>query len=410
MPSKNEDSNDIIVDNGYKYPESNALISAKYGATLLENKILAIAFSELSKAKIAPDGRIIFSIRASQIRKLLRDDTSNIYASLNTVARNMTGRVFGITNEEKQEFHYAALVTNADYEGGVFTITFNSALRNYLVDIQGRYTLLSLSEMLSFKSVYSFRIYEILRSQAFERNHNAQRTLDGGYIITAGLSELKFELGLVDASEKKVKDILSESVPPDYDKALSLASTQKYKDWTSFRRTILDVAIKEINEKTGMTLSYEQERAGYGGKVIGVEFHVSEHDIEKLKKSDAILEPDADSDIIDAENASVPEISISMLEKVTDLIDEKISIHDAEALLKASGNDISKIEKAYDIAKSSDTEIRDLIPWLISAIKKGYEKPVKKSGSKKSAKANFTERGYTDEDMEKLMKKLLKNG
>ncbi len=42
------------------------------------------------------------------------------------------GRTVGIEDDENEEFHYAAIVTNADYRDGVFTVTFNGTLRDQL--------------------------------------------------------------------------------------------------------------------------------------------------------------------------------------------------------------------------------------------------------------------------------------
>lgn len=412
-------------DKDYKYPESNALIGAKYGATLLENKILAIAFSELDRAQFAPDGTIVVSFKAAELRKLLGDENNNLYNSLKKVSEKMIGRVFGITNDENHEFHYAALVTNADYVNGVFTITFNSKLRNYLVNLKDRYTLLSLSEMLSFKSVYAFRIYEILRSHAFEKNHYAQRRTDGGYEISAGLAELKFQLGIINAQEPEVQRILKKTVPPDYDAAMEAAKVQKYKSYTQFRRGILDPAIAEINEKTGMNLSYNTLRSGLGGKVVSVEFVISGSDMKTLQTADAVLDASAlESTAVseDADTVIVPASSttnsthkrtgrpkknhdLELVGKVIDLIDEKISVRDAVSLLTAANEDISKIEYAYNLAKGSRSKINSLVPWLVSAIKKEYKAPSSagKSAPKASSFSQIQTHDYNWEDMEKKL-------
>lgn len=414
-------------DKDYKYPESNALIGAKYGATLLENKILAIAFSELDRAHFAPDGTIVVSFKAAELRKLLGDENNNLYNSLKKVSEKMIGRVFGITNDENHEFHYAALVTNADYVNGVFTITFNSKLRNYLVNLKDRYTLLSLSEMLSFKSVYAFRIYEILRSHAFEKNHYAQRRTDGGYEISAGLSELKFQLGIINAQEPEVQRILQKTVPPDYDAAMEAAKVQKYKSYTQFRRGILDPAIAEINEKTGMNLSYNTLRSGLGGKVVSVEFVISGTDMKTLQTADAVL----DASVIESSSAAEVSVTskgfssaasstgtrkrsgrpkkhhdIELVSRVIDLIDEKISIADAESLLTAAGEDMSKIEYAYDLARKSRSKINNLVPWLISAIKNEYKAP-SSAGKTASKGSSFNQIETHDYDWNDMERKLL---
>lgn len=412
-------------DKDYKYPESNALIGAKYGATLLENKILAIAFSELDRAQFAPDGTIMVSFKAAELRKLLGDENNNIYSSLKKVSEKMIGRVFGITNDENHEFHYAALVTNADYVNGVFTITFNSKLRHYLVNLKDRYTLLSLSEMLSFKSVYAFRIYEILRSHAFEKNHYAQRRTDGGYEISAGLAELKFQLGIINAQEPEVQRILKKTVPPDYDAALAAAKVQKYKTYTQFRKGILDPAIAEINEKTGMNLSYNTLKSGLGGKVVSVEFVISGPDMKTLQTADAVLDASALGTAAVSDEAGVQMLSpasasaasrkragrpkkhhdIELVSGVIDLIDEKISVSDAESLLTAADEDMGKIEYAYDLARKSKTKINNLVPWLVSAIKNDYKAPssVGKAPARSSSFSQIETHEYDWQDMERKL-------
>ena len=61
-----------------------------------------------------------------------------------------------------------------------------------------------------------------------------------------------------------------------------------------------------------------------------------------------------------------------LIDKVMDIIDEKIKISQAKALLKVANYDINKIEYAYELACKQEN-IKNLIGWLTAAIQNGYE-------------------------------------
>ena len=66
-----------------------------------------------------------------------------------------------------------------------------------------------------------------------------------------------------------------DSAYPDCDKAVERASEKSFKDWYEFRRGVIDVAVKEINEvDNGTYVTYEANKAGQGGKVYSITFFV----------------------------------------------------------------------------------------------------------------------------------------
>lgn len=101
-------------------------------------------------------------------------------------------------------------------------------------------------------------------------------------------------------------------------------------------------------------------RSGRGGKIYGIDFEVT--------KKDMNVEPTVDEEVPTPNDVELDDL----IDKVMDIIDEKIKISQAKALLKVANYDINKIEYAYELACKQEN-IRNLIGWMTSAIQNGYE-------------------------------------
>jgi hypothetical protein len=155
--------------------------------------------------------------------------------------------------------------------------------------------------------------------------------MDGGFEFYIGLSELKLELGVVDASEKKVQEILNGKAQPDYDKAVEVATEKSYDTWRDFKKNVMDVATKEISEKTEMDISYETVRAGKGGKTVGVTFTIGYKNVEDRME---VLDEVVEKKITDDEK-------YDLIDQVKALIKENLSTKDIISILKAANYDYS---------------------------------------------------------------------
>lgn len=398
--------------NSSKFKKSNLLIGSKYQSSLLENKLLAAALANIQQTYVDTDGSIVSEMTPTEIKRLLgTDNDTNIYKKLDSVASQMTGRTVGMKNPENNSFSYVAIIIDSTYKDGVFRIRFNSLLKELLVTIQKNYTLLSLPVMMSFKSVYSFRLYELVRSESFFGNHAVQFSIPTGtYTVYIGLSELRLELGLVNANEDKVKKLLNGKKFPDYDKAVEIAMEKHFEKWSDFKKKVLDVAVPEINAKTDIRLEYVPRRSGLGGKTVGVEFKIQYKVEDENTLNNALSAEVEDKNTYDGEIISGVEdkntYDAVLVAQVIDLIDEKLSSADIGNLLKAAGNDIDKIRKAYGLAKKQGN-IKNLTGWLLSAIQNGYEEPVSMKKKKAGVGANFKERSYSDKYFEDIETRLL---
>lgn len=253
--------------NKKEFKKSNDLINGKYNSTLAANKILAIA---LSKIQLIND-RPISYLNTDDLRSVFPNyskSSGSFYDKIKNVTDELLDLRVLIEDYNTHSFTNMNLIGITTYFDGELTLQFEPNAMEYLIDINKRYTLFNLSYLLSFSNAYSFRLYEILRSRAF----NARDIYDNNieYSITYNLSELKLDLGLIN-----YKDIYKEFKKKtiDYDYIVNtVAKIKKYSDFREFKRRVLDVAINEINKSTDLSVSYVPIRTGKGGKTTGITF------------------------------------------------------------------------------------------------------------------------------------------
>lgn len=378
-----------IVKKGDNYKKSNFLITSKYKSSILENKILSIALANADDIHEESEG-LVYEIAVSDLKRKMNISKSygSFYDKLDDAAKSMTGRTIGTSNKKNRTFDYISVVTRATSKDGIFRIIFNPALKENIIDIKDKFTVLKLSTMLSFKSSYSLRLYELLKDELQEIKWQQDReAISSGkkntyrqenlfkYETSIGLAELKLEMGVVNAELDKVKRVL-QGKNPDYEKAVASSPEQIFKSWSDFRRRVLEKATEEINEKTDLHVDFEADKAGRGGKVVGVTFIIT--DSKSYKNSpkaleDVLMDNLGDMDIIDAEEIDIDDL----IDKVRLIISENLKTKEIKSILQAADNDITKIKDAYELA-CKQSEIGNLVGWMIAALKNGYTATPKK--------------------------------
>ena len=394
MSEKYEEKKTPYKDN--KYSKSNYLISAKYSSSLLENKITAISLAKIQKKEYVEDknGRIVCSMTANELRKLLNANAGSFYSQLEPVAINMTSRTLGFSDPNKNGgvFDYISVVDRARYENGIFSIFYNSDVKEYLSDFKANITVLELPTMLKFKNVYSFRLYELLSSKSYYRKGIPKELKTQVFNIEFNLSELKLDMGVVNAELDAVRKELNNKQAPNFDRAVEKSPEKKFNTWYEFKRSVLDVAIKEINEKTDMKVTFSPLKGGRGAKVYGVEFIV---DLTG-KNVDPV------------EEVFLSKEKMSEDDKIDFIIDVKsllkgFTTKDVRTICKEAKYDFEKIEKAYNLYKKQNN-IENATGWMLSCLKFGYEDHSKNDDkNKKNSFNNFHQRTYDYAELEKQL-------
>ena len=369
MPKKIEsDSFKELMAQDETLTRSNKLISAKYSATLLENKLTAWA---LKTATMDNQRRLSVSITTADIRKLTGVRGNGLYDSLRETAVRMIGRSFHMEEiqDGKKSFKYINMIHYCEFKNGIFKVTFTPECADYLYGLSSNFTSVNLPILFSLSSNTSYRLFELLSIKKYKIDKD-----NNPVPFVFSLPVLKLELNCIDIEEAKVKKELLKS-NPDYEKIVNeLASTNKFKDWRDFKRQVLNPAIKEINKKTDIFCSYDPIRAGRGGKVVGVRFFLQRNVGQTDMVFGDIINPD--EEIIES-MMTTEEMEISkLIPQVHNIMSGmNISQTDAIHLIKAAEKDIDKIRKAYEMA-IKQPNIKNLIGWMVSSIKNNYQENI----------------------------------
>lgn len=338
------------IGNRDKYNKSNCLISSVYKSTLTENRVLAVMLNRINQSYEDPGGNIVCEIKTSELKSIIGLQGNGLYDRLEETAQRLTGgRSVGFSDPENQTFIYAPLITLAKMKNGVFTIKFNSEMKKYLKNIKKQYTELKLSTMLSFESVYTFRLYELLRSHCYHPK-GSNVTEEDGYQFQMDLSELKLQMGVVNSELSRVQTVLLKTGAngrPDYDLAVEKAEERMYEKYSKFRERCLEPSIKEINDKTEMEVSFTPIKVGRGGKTTGIRFLVM---MDQYKHEDQVIM--AEDELFDA---------------IRDLIEVKLKTAEVRAIAKAADNDFAVIQKA--VAYTNRMQTDNYVGYLLETIK-----------------------------------------
>lgn len=457
-----------LTDQVKKY---NPLINCVGQATLMGEKVFLLALGEVTERKSEvynnayyediykkigtdfSDGLVAeFSI--SYLKEVLLKNRNSkaggkFYSQLEkTMDKDRFRKMWEIIYEDNDITGSTALVTGSifDRKNGKILIKFNADARNFVVNVNSRYTLLSKSTMLNFRNIYSFSLYQCLKSslcqyEAYQKKANLP--LPDEYIIEYDLSELKFLIRTLDvdmdSDDKESVNIQNAIKARNFEDAERMS--RERRRFTSrpnlFRDDVLKKASLEIN---GFECPFDDEtkdideyyenckkfsptdihfrclfiRTGRGGKVSTVRFFVSwaktirgTH-TELPDKGQAGSEVDQD-DFIDM-----------MREVLNGNTNGPLSTKELRTLAARADWNIEKIRKAAKVRASSKTKVNDDMAWYTSALKEGYEPPVtetkknniagkKTSGLTKSAVAynSYQHREYSEEEMDNIEQQLL---
>lgn len=118
---------------------------------------------------------------------------------------------------------------------------FSPQMKPFLLGLKEKFTRFEFLEVARMKSGFSIRIYQMCKSYYYENIRHGRNTM------AVGLRELKQRLGISD----------------------------KYPDFRNFRRKVLDVAKKEINEKTRLRIEYDFVKKGRN--ISGIRIIIAEN-------------------------------------------------------------------------------------------------------------------------------------
>ncbi len=235
--------NQIDMNKAVEIWQDNALTVARYEMTEAEKNLLYMVV-----ANVRPDDpeTKMYQVSVKEMAEVSNSKELK-FDAYRQAARKLLTRVFE-TTLPNGNFLQATFIASAEYKKGtgIIEIELSRKVRPFYVDLNKKFTKIQLAAAISLNSAYAKRLYELLcmfknmPDKTFRRN----------------LVDLKNMLWIIDPKTGK----------------------DSYPKWTHFEKTVLNVAIKEINGHTDLTFTCKPiygDRPGRGRKpVVEVEFSV----------------------------------------------------------------------------------------------------------------------------------------
>ena len=221
--------------------KDNELIqTASYMLTAEEQKLLCYVIS-----KIKPTDREFtrYTISALDFAEVCGIDKRNVYRDFKKMADGLDEKRRWIKIGDDNVKFGVFSETEYNERRGSITVVLNSRLQKHLlglIDTGAHYTQYELWNVLSLKSKYSVRLYELFRSYSYQH--------------------------------KKEFDI---------DELRALLCVENYSMFGDFKRRVLDKAIAEINKYTDLKVSFEPVSIGREHRVVGVIFYISKKELNE---------------------------------------------------------------------------------------------------------------------------------
>ena len=233
------ESREVLDAKSMLVVKENELIQrASYNLTMEEQKMLCYVIS-----KIKPTDKEFerYTISASDFAEVCGINKANVYRDFKKMIESFDSKSQWIKIGDDNVLFRTFTEAEYNEKKGSLTVLLNSRLKKYLLDIgkHGQYTKYELWNILSLKSKYSIRLYELFRSYSYQQ-------------------------------EKEF----------DIDDLKSLLCAEQYKSFGNLKQRVLDNAINEINIFTDLKVTYETKKAGKGGKVSRIIFKIHKKKID----------------------------------------------------------------------------------------------------------------------------------
>ncbi len=367
--------------------KANELIFAKYAVdSILENRMLALVMLAIQNDDYTETEtrNLVISFSVKSLLDYCNVKGNNYFQIIDDLKDAIQSRWIGFTDYENKMFCYKALFTGVALKDGIVTLTVNGELGKYLIGItsRGNYTPLSLYTLMSMKSNFSVRLYEIARKSCFSYDKSDK------YEFLVNLTELKLMLGVYDIGKNvKVRKELEKGINADFSYIESFYEDNYYSSFKRFNDKILSKAVDEINKKSDLNVEFTQIKEGRGGKTTALQF------VCRFKKDEK-----TEAEVI----KKIEDTSTDFAKKI--FADLKLTDKEYEAIAKTSGYSTSKLAEVRKIFDANVGEIEKPVAWILAAIKNNYSMATCNKKKKSSSFENFDSREY---DYEELMKGII---
>lgn len=211
-----------------KVIKSNALIEACHKLSVQEQKVLLLAISKIPK-DVMPTDDVLYSISAQDLSQLNGQELKNCYTELKTSATSLLEKKVHIKdlpngNGKRNKELITCWVQSMFYvdDEGKIEIRFSKDILPYVCQLKQQFTIYKIKNIGMMSSSYGIRLYEILIQY---------------------MSIGKREIPLVWLKEH-------------------FKISAKYSSIKDLKKWVIDPAVKDINNKSDIWVSWDQKKTG----------------------------------------------------------------------------------------------------------------------------------------------------
>lgn len=360
--------------------KSNILIESTYKLSLQEQRILLIMAS-----KVQPNDETLktYRFRAKDFIEIVGNKKgTGFYSYLKEIVNGLQTKILTIREKGKQRNYNWVITSIYEENEGYITLQFHPSLKYLFLELKEKFTSYQLENVVRLNSVYSIRIYELLKQ--YERLRKRELTLE----------ELRHFLAI---------------------------EPTKYKQYGHFKSKVLAVAQKEVNNKTDIHFEFVELKTGR--KVTSIEFIITSSPVmqatneKKLELNQESLELGDNKNSVqnELENLGVKPEKIEWLlsEFTKEHLERNIKYTQDRSItgevtyphsyvVKAIQKDYAKISQESKRINSKKTPKKELVPDFIAEARDKQE-TFKDFTLREKQELFFKENGTQVEFEEKLL-------
>lgn len=228
--------------------KDNALINASYNLDLVEQRLILLAIVEARESGKGINANNPLTVHAESYINHFSVHRNTAYQALKDACKDLFARQFsyqeqrpkGVANITSRWVSQIAYVDNS----ATVELIFAPAIIPLVTRLEEQFTSYELKQVSGLSSAYAIRLYEVLI---------AWRSTGKTPVIE--LSDFRQKLGVLETEYKRMYD---------------------------FKKYVLDLAIKQINEHTDITVKVEQHKKGRS--VSGFSFKFKQKQQPKIEK------------------------------------------------------------------------------------------------------------------------------
>ena len=220
--SKRKEEDELIKARTYSVVKHNDLIQkSRHQLTLQEQKIVLYLISKLKPSDKDFENQVFSISEFCNVCGLDSDNGGN-YSYIKNTLKSLRDRSIWITLEDGSETTLSWInKVTLNKRSGTVLLRLDNDMKPYLLQLQGNFTKYELLYTLAMRSQYSVRLYELLKSYQYKKH-----------------------------------------VIFDIDEFKRLIYAEQYERYPDFKRKVIDIALREINGLTDISVTYSPIKIG----------------------------------------------------------------------------------------------------------------------------------------------------